>query len=158
MSSSWSVEVEAQSPASKLFKAAFIDWHNLGPKVVPEVIASAVPISGHGSPGSIRQINFTSAMPFSYLKEQLEFIDHEKLELKASLVEGGGLAEWLECASSRIKVEPTAGSGAVVKMEVSCKALPGVDVSEYIKKAKESFAGMVKAADGYLLANPTAYA
>lgn len=59
-SGSWNVEIESKAAAARLFKAALVDWHNLGPKVLPEIIASANPVAGDGNVGSIRQINFTS--------------------------------------------------------------------------------------------------
>ncbi|XP_020589637.1 pathogenesis-related protein 1-like [Phalaenopsis equestris] len=157
MSSSWSVEVETKAPAAAIFKATFIDWHNLGPKLIPEVISGVTLISGDGSPGSIRQINFTPGAPFSFVKERLEFIDHEKLELKLSVVEGGHLGIKIESATSHIKVEKK-GHGSIVKVTATYKAIAGVDVAEDIKKAKEGFINSVKAVEAYLAANPGSYA
>ncbi|XP_020574988.1 pathogenesis-related protein 1-like [Phalaenopsis equestris] len=48
MSSSWSVEVETKSPAAAVFKATFIDWDKLGPKLIPELITDVTLISGDG--------------------------------------------------------------------------------------------------------------
>ena len=58
-SGSWSHEVAATVPAGRLFKAAMLDWHNLGPKIAPDVIASAAVLSGDGAVGSIRELKFT---------------------------------------------------------------------------------------------------
>ncbi|PKA62227.1 Pathogenesis-related protein 1 [Apostasia shenzhenica] len=157
MSSSWTAEVEAKASPAKLFKAIFLEWHHLGPKIVPHSIASIVNISGDGGPGSLRQTNFTPVVPFSFVKEKLEFIDHDKLEVKVSLVEGGDLGKKIECASSHFKIEAK-GSGAVVKAVGTFKAIGGVDVADDIIRAKESFIEIVKGVDGYLAANPTACA
>jgi len=97
-------------------------------------------------------------MPFSFIKERLDFIDHDKLECKNILVEGGDLGTKLESASSHFKFEPTSNGGCVVKVEAAYKTLPGVAVDDEITKAKEGVEGMIKAAEGYLLANPDAYA
>ncbi|PKU61603.1 pathogenesis-related protein 1-like [Dendrobium catenatum] len=157
MSSSWTAEVETKAPAAAIFKAAFLDWHNLGPKLIPQIITGVTLISGDGSPGSIRQINFSPAVPFSFIKERLDFIDHEKLELKTSDVEGGDLGSKTESATSHIKVEPK-GNGSIVKVLATYKAIAGVDVVEDIKKAKEGFINSVKAVEEHLVANPGAYA
>ncbi|KAG0452532.1 hypothetical protein HPP92_024913 [Vanilla planifolia] len=157
MSSSWSLEIETTVPAARLFKAAFLDWHNLGSKLLPEVITSVALLSGDGSPGSIRQINFTSVVPFKYVKERLDHIDHEKLEVKITLVEGGGLGKKIESANSYFKIE-SKGSGSVVKFEGTHKVIPGADISDDLEKAKESIVATIKATEGYLLANPNAYA
>ncbi|CAD6210853.1 unnamed protein product [Miscanthus lutarioriparius] len=42
------------------------------------VVASAHPVEGEGGVGSVRQFNFTSAMPFGFMKESLEFLDVDK--------------------------------------------------------------------------------
>ncbi|KAH0469769.1 hypothetical protein IEQ34_001327 [Dendrobium chrysotoxum] len=157
MSSSWTLEVETKASAAALFKAAFLDWHNLGPKLTPEIITGVTLISGGGEPGSIRQINFTPAVPFGFLKERLDLIDREKLELKISIVEGGDLGIKIESASTHIKVEHK-GNGSIVKVTATYKAIAGVDISEDIKKAQEGFIKSVKAVEEHLIANPGAYA
>jgi hypothetical protein len=55
---SFTFEIESAAPAARLFKAAGIDWHNLGPKLAPEKIVSAVVLDGEGNVGSVRQFNF----------------------------------------------------------------------------------------------------
>ena len=65
-------------------------------------------------------------MPFSFMKEKLEFLDADKCECKSTVVEGGGIGVAIESAASHIKVEPAAGGGSVVK----------VDVKDEIVKAK----------------------
>ena len=97
-------------------------------------------------------------MPFSFMKEKLEFLDADKCECKSTLVEGGGIGVAIESAASHIKVEPAAGGGSVVKVASTYKPMPGVEMKDDdIAKAKESVTAIFKAAEAYLVANPDAY-
>nr|CAA10718.1 intracellular pathogenesis-related protein isoform 4 [Asparagus officinalis] len=155
-SGSWSHEVAANVPAGKLFKAAMLDWHNLGPKIVPDFIASGSVVSGGGAVGSVREIKMSNPeLPFNYLKERLDFVDHEKFEVKNTLVEGGGLGKQFESASNHFKFEPSGNNGCIVKVTATYKLLPGV--ADESAKAKEGITNHMKATEAYLLANPTAY-
>ncbi|VAH90036.1 unnamed protein product [Triticum turgidum subsp. durum] len=158
---SWTHEIESPVAASRLFRAGVMDWHTLAPKLAPHIVASAHPVEGEGGIGSVRQFNFTSAdlaaMPFSLMKERLEFIDADKCECKSTLIEGGGIGTAIEMATSHIKVEAAANGGSVVKVESTYKLLPGVEVNDEITKAKESVTAIFKAAEAYLVANPDAY-
>ena len=99
-----------------------------------------------------------AVMPFSSIKERLDFVDHEKFECKATIVEGGHLGTKLESASAHFKIEPTASGGCIVKLVTTSKVLAGVEVKDDLEKAKESMVKHFKAAEAYLVANPTAYA
>ncbi|CAM0872811.1 unnamed protein product [Alopecurus aequalis] len=154
---SWTVEIESPVAAPRLFRAAVLDWHTLAPQLASHIVVSAHPVEGEGSIGSVRQFNFTSAMPFSLMKEKLEFLDQNKCECKSTLIEGGGIGTAIETATSHIKVEPTASGGSVVKVESTYKLLPGVEVKDEITKAKDSVTNIFKAAETYLVANPDAY-
>nr|AAS20971.1 pathogenesis-related protein [Hyacinthus orientalis] len=156
---SWSHEIATAVPAGQLFKAALIDWHNLGPKIAPEVIAGASVVSGDGSVGSIRELKFTPAIPFSNLKERLDLVDHEKFEVKSTVVEGGTLGVHVESVSTHFKLEPTVNGGCIVRVTATYKLLPGVqDDAGEVAKAKVALTKHIKAAEAYLVANPTAYA
>ena len=97
-------------------------------------------------------------MPFSFMKEKLEFLDADKCECKSTVVEGGGIGVAIESAASHIKVEPAAGGGSVVKVASTYKPMPGVEMKDDdIAKAKESVTAIFKAAEAYLVANPDAY-
>ncbi|XP_047086529.1 pathogenesis-related protein 1-like [Lolium rigidum] len=154
---SWTLEIESPVAAPRLFKAGVMDWHTLAPKLAPHIIASAHPIEGEGGVGSVRQFNFTSAMPFSIMKEKLDFLDMEKCECKSTLLEGGGIGITIETATSHIKVEATANGGSVVKVETTYKLLPGTEVKDEITNAKDSLTNIFKGAEAYLIANPDAY-
>ncbi|KAJ4764479.1 Major allergen Mal d 1 [Rhynchospora pubera] len=156
MSSSWSCEIESAVPAPRLFKAAMMDWHNLAPKLASDKIVSAAAVEGDGSAGSVRQFNFAPGMPFSHVKERLDFIDIEKFEVKSSLIEGGGIGTHVESASSHTIFVPKDG-GCVVKVVGTYKPLPGANAEEEAERVKGSIIGIIKTAEGYLLANPDAY-
>lgn len=95
-------------------------------------------------------------MPFRYVKERLDFIDVEKFEAKSSLIEGGGMGTHVESASSHTVFEPKDG-GCVVKVVGSYTPVPGADTEEEAERVKGSFIGIIKTAEGYLVANPDAY-
>ncbi|GJN31215.1 hypothetical protein PR202_gb19581 [Eleusine coracana subsp. coracana] len=154
---SWTLEIASPVSAPRLFRAAVMDWHTLAPKLVSDVVASAHPVEGEGGIGSVRQFNFTSVMPFKFMKEKLDFLDADKCEAKSTLIEGGGIGVAIETATSHIKVEPAANGGSVVKVDSTYKLLPGVEVNDEINKAKESVTAIFKAAEAYLIANPDAY-
>ncbi|XP_047086525.1 pathogenesis-related protein 1-like [Lolium rigidum] len=154
---SWTIEIESPVAAHRLFRAGVMDWHTLAPKLAPQIVDSAHPVEGEGSIGSVRQFNFTSAMPFSFMKEKLDFVDAEKCECKSTLIEGGGIGTAIETATSHIKVETTASGGSVVKVESTYKLLPDVEVKDEITKAKDSVTKIFKGAEAFLMANPDAY-
>lgn len=96
-------------------------------------------------------------MPFSYMKECLEFLDADKCECKSTLIEGSGISTAIETATSHIKVEPVANGGSVMKVASTYKLLPGVEVKDEITKAKDSLTNIFKTAEAYLVANPDKY-
>ncbi|KAK8946858.1 hypothetical protein KSP39_PZI006825 [Platanthera zijinensis] len=157
MSSSWSFEVDSLAPTAPLFVAAFADWHNLGPKLIPDIITGITILSGNCSPGSIRRINFSPAVPFGFVKERLDSIDREKLEMKITIMEGGDLGKKMKSASSHFKVNPR-GSGSTVKWVLTHEVIPGADISGNFQLCKEGFARSIKAVEEYLLTNPHTYA
>ncbi|KQK22063.1 hypothetical protein BRADI_1g64890v3 [Brachypodium distachyon] len=134
-----------------------MDWHTLAPKLASQFVASSNVVEGNGSVGSVRQLNFTSVMPFSFIKERLEFLDAAKCECKSALIEGGGIGVAIEAATSHIKVEPETNGGSVVKVISTYKLLPGVEVKDEVTRAKETLTGIFRTAEAYLIANPDAY-
>ncbi|XP_047084193.1 pathogenesis-related protein 1-like [Lolium rigidum] len=126
-------------------------------KLVPDIITNAHPVEGEGNIGSVRQFNFTSVPPFSFMKEKLDFVDAEKCECKSTLIEGGGIGTSTETTTLHIKVKPTAICGSVVKVELNYKLPLGVEVKEEISKAKNSVTIIFKGVEAYLVANQDAY-
>ncbi|XP_020276729.1 pathogenesis-related protein 1-like [Asparagus officinalis] len=151
-SSAVSHEIESSVSAARLFKASMIEWHNLAPKILPEIVSSASVVAVDGGVGSIRQINFTSVLNY------LMLVDEANFECKSSLIEGGDLGTKLESASSHFKLVPSSNGGCVVKLEGTFKVLPGVETTDEVAKGKEMMTNAIKAAEAYLVANPTAYA
>ncbi|KAH7676465.1 Bet v1-like protein [Dioscorea alata] len=122
------IEIETAVPASRMFKAAFLEWHNLAPKVVPDHIKSASAVHVDGGVGSVRQINFTP---------------------------GGDLGTKLESLCTHFKFTPTSSGGSTCKVTTTYKVLPGVTPGDEEAKAKEGLTNTIKATEAYLLANPS---
>lgn len=154
---SWTLEIKSPVAAPRLFRRAIMDWHTQPPKISPDFLASSHLVEGEGGIGSVRQYNFTSAIPVSAMKVRLDFLDADKCEGKWAIMEGAGDGTLFEMATSNIKVEPAANGGSVVKVEWTYKDLPGVDVKHDIPKHKEMVINNFKAAEAYLIANPDVY-
>nr|ADL09408.1 pathogenesis-related protein 10 [Crocus sativus] len=157
----WSHEIESSADPAPLFKASMLDWHNLAPKIWPDIVVSSTAVSGGGnhSIGSVRQLNFAPGVrPFAFVKERLDFIDMEKLECKSSLVEGGLIGVKLESISFHYKFEAASNGGCIVKLTVTLKTLAGAVAEGETESTKEGVTKRIKAVEAYLLANPTAYA
>ncbi|KAJ0979903.1 hypothetical protein J5N97_015377 [Dioscorea zingiberensis] len=152
---SWSIEIECSVPAVRMFNVSIHGWHIHGSKILPEIIKSGSTIHVDGAVGSVRQTNFSSAMPFPYIKERLEFLDVKNMELKQSVIEGGHLGTKIESASTHFKFTPTgSGESCICKMIATYKVLPGVEPSEAEEtKVKEEFIRVIKASEAFLLAN-----
>ncbi|KAM0870884.1 hypothetical protein ACQ4PT_039737 [Festuca glaucescens] len=154
---SWTHEIVSSVAAPRLFFAAVMDWHTLAPKLTPKVVASAHVVISDGHASSVREMHFTKQMPFSCMKERLDFVDVEKFESKSTLIEGAGIGTWIKTASTDIKVEPTA-EGCVVKVQWACELMPGVEANDdQLNSAKHSLTRIFKTAEEYLIANPEAY-
>ncbi|KAF9607699.1 hypothetical protein IFM89_038239 [Coptis chinensis] len=157
--SGFTLEISSPVAARILFNAGVVDGHNLGPKIMPQVIVSTEILEGDGGVGTIKQNNFTDAMPFKYIKERIDILDKEKLEYKITVIEGGQLGKKVESASNHFTVEPASDGGCVCKVSFEYKALPGIEFTdEEIQFAKNGMTGMFKAVEAYVLANPDAYA
>jgi hypothetical protein len=92
------------------------------------------------------------------MKERLDFVDVEKFESKSTLIEGAGIGVWMETATTHIKIKPTDNGGCVVNLEWTYNLLPNVEVKDdQLNLAKDSLAGIFKAAEAFLIANPEEY-
>ncbi|KAJ3699801.1 hypothetical protein LUZ61_003506 [Rhynchospora tenuis] len=156
MSSTMISEITTVIPASRLFKAAIIDWHNLAPKIAADKVVSAQTVEGDGGIGSVRQLNFGPAMPFSFEQRRLEFEDVKNCEIKSSVVAGGGLGVFFDSATYHIKIEPS-GTGSLARMVLTFTPVPGANSAEHEKLIKGAFFGVMKGCEAFLLANPDAY-
>ncbi|MDV9112789.1 pathogenesis-related BetVI family protein, partial [Klebsiella pneumoniae] len=159
--SSWTVSYKSQVSAARMFKAAILDWHNLGPKLAPEIFqVGGTGVDGdHSRVGRIRQFSFTSAIPhFSHVKERLDFVDHDNFEYKASFVDGGQLGTKMESIVVHCKIVPSSSTGCICTVVTTAKPLPGIGADgEAVKWAKESVTKHFQMAENYLRANPDAY-
>jgi hypothetical protein len=156
MSSTLTSEIPSVIPAPRLFKAAILDWHNLAAKIAADKVVSAVTIEGDGGIGSVRQLNFGPAMPFSYEQRRLEFVDAENCEMKSSVVGGGGLGIFFESASYHIKFAPS-DTGSLAKMVLTYTPTPGSNSEQFENMIKGAFQGVIKGCEAFLLGNPDAY-
>ncbi|KAJ0979906.1 hypothetical protein J5N97_015380 [Dioscorea zingiberensis] len=157
---SFSHERKSRVSADRLWKAGVVD-HELIPKLCSEHIASLELLEGDGGVGSINKLTLTPAAkaPFSYVKDKVEVMDHEKHVYKYSVVEGGLLGLRLKSYSFEIKFEGCSDGGTVGKLTVEYDTIDDTLLSEEEQgHILGGILGMMEAVDGYLLANPTAYA
>ncbi|KAL6990029.1 hypothetical protein U1Q18_052597 [Sarracenia purpurea var. burkii] len=151
-------EITSPIPAQRLFKALILDADVIIPKIAPQAIKNIETIEGDGGPGTIKQMNFAEGSHFKYVKHRIDALDKEKLTYAYTLIEGDALKDKIESISYEIKFEPSPDGGTVGKNVSTYHTKPGVEVKEEeIKAGKEQAAGIFKAVEAYLLANPDAY-
>ncbi|KAM7463116.1 hypothetical protein LguiA_031237 [Lonicera macranthoides] len=151
---------EFASPVSapRLFKALIVDADNLIPKIIPQAVKSIETIEGDGGPGSIKQMNFIEGSHFKYVKHRIDALDKENLTYAYTLIEGDALMDKIESISYEIKLEASPEGGCKGKNTSKYYPKEGVEIKEEeIKAGKEKAGGVLKAVEGYLLANPEAY-
>ncbi|XVE82206.1 hypothetical protein DITRI_Ditri15bG0128800 [Diplodiscus trichospermus] len=148
----------SQVDASRMFKALILDSHNLGPKLMFASIKSIEFIEGEGDAGSIKQINFTEASPFKYVKHRINELDKEKLMCKYTLIEGDALMDKLEFITYEVKFEAYGYGGCIIKMTSEYKSKEGIEIKEEdIELGKDRAIGMYEVIEAYLMAHPQAY-
>ncbi|XP_010245453.1 PREDICTED: major allergen Pru ar 1-like [Nelumbo nucifera] len=143
---------------SRLFKALILDSHNLCPKLMFASIRNIEFLEGDGDVGSIKQINFTEASPYRYVKHRIDELDKENFTCKYTLIEGDALAEKLESITYEVKFEANAWGGCICKMSSEYRTIGDVEVKEEeIEDGKDRAIGMYEVVEAYLLAHPNAY-
>ncbi|XP_022760622.1 major allergen Pru ar 1-like [Durio zibethinus] len=148
----------SQVTPARMFKALILDSHNLGPKLMFSSIKSIEFIEGDGDVGSIKQINFTEASPFKYVKHRIDELDKEKFMCKYTLIEGDALTDKLEFISYEVKFEAYGYGGCICKMTSEYKAKEGIEIKqEDIELGKDRAIGMYEVIEAYLMAHPHAY-
>ncbi|XP_058075718.1 major strawberry allergen Fra a 1-3-like [Magnolia sinica] len=152
-------EILSTISPSRLWKAIVKDSHNLMPKLMPEIISSIVILEGDGGVGTIRQSNFTDAIKdFSYWKDHIDAIDDDKCVFKYSVIEGGHLGKKVKSTTFTLEFKGVEG-GSVCKFNGEFETIEGsVRKDDETKEMMGNMVGMFKAVEGYLLANPNAYA
>ncbi|KAJ8650466.1 hypothetical protein MRB53_003489 [Persea americana] len=151
--------VSVVSPA-RLWKAIVKDSHNLMPKLMPDIILSIVVLEGSGGVGTIRQSNFTNVIKdFSYWKDRIDAVDEENRMFKYSVIEGGLIGKKVKSTSFELKFEARADGGSTCKLNGEYETIEdSLPTEAESKKMMESMVAMFKAIEGYLVANPDAYA
>ncbi|KAK6930230.1 Bet v I/Major latex protein [Dillenia turbinata] len=147
-----------QVAPARMFKALILDSHNLCPKLMFSSIKSIEFIEGNGDVGSIKQINFTEASPFKYVKHRIDALDEENYYCKYTLIEGDPLNEKLESVTYEVKFEGYGPRGCVCKVSSKYIAKENVEIKEEeIEQGKDRAIGMYEVVEAYLLAYPHAY-
>ncbi|XP_038974110.1 pathogenesis-related protein 1-like [Phoenix dactylifera] len=144
----------------RLWKATACDDHNLLPKVLPDFFVSAEIVEGNGGAGTIRKFNFRPAVKVaSFIKDHLEVVDHESHLVKYAVIEGGLIGQRLKSQMFEVRYEVSGNGGCVVKTKVEYDTLDDKPLSEQeLEELKGWLVQVLKAMEGYLLANPSAYA
>ncbi|XP_059647182.1 major allergen Pru ar 1-like [Cornus florida] len=150
---------KTQVTPSRMFKALILDSHNLCPNLMFSSIKSIECIEGDGDVGSIRQMNFTEASPFRYVKHRIDALDKENFMCKYTLIEGDALMDKLESVTYEVKFEAYGYRGCICKLTSEYKTKDNVDIKEEdIELGKDRAVGMYEVVEAYLMAHPKAYA
>ena len=95
---------------------------------------------------------------FNYVKHRIDEIDHVNFTYSYSLIEGDALTDIIEKISYEIKLVASPDGGSILKSTSEYHTKGDHEIKEeQIKAGKEKAAGLFKAVEGYLLANPDAY-
>ncbi|KAK8960444.1 hypothetical protein KSP40_PGU019274 [Platanthera guangdongensis] len=144
----------------RVWKAGVLDSHNLIPKLLPDFIASGEIVEGDGGVGTVKKLTFSDAVKeFRFVKDRVEVIDHEKFIVKQAVIEGGMIGKRLRSYSYEMKFEVGSNGGTVGKIRLEYDTQDDTLLAaEEEEQMLEGLFIMIKAIEGYLLANPTAYA
>ncbi|GAV64180.1 Bet_v_1 domain-containing protein [Cephalotus follicularis] len=149
---------KAQVTPARMFKALILDSHNICPKLMFSSIESVQFIEGYGDVGTIKQFNFTEAIPFRYVKHRVDALDKDKFMCKHTLVDSDVLMDKLEYVTYEVKFEEYGFDGCICKITNEFKAKEGADIKEVdIELARDRSIGMYEVVEAYLLAHPHAY-
>ncbi|KAL4643045.1 hypothetical protein ACB092_02G064200 [Castanea dentata] len=153
---------EYTSPISveRLWRAGICDFKNLMPKLLPQVLSSIEFLGGDGGVGTIQQYKLIKAdEQFGDVKDRIEVIDHKNHIFKYSVIEGGLVGLKLKSFVAEITLNSTREEGCLAKVKIEYESLEGSLLSEEeITRIKDGTLAIMKAIEGYLLANPDAYA
>ena len=96
---------------------------------------------------------------FKYMKHKIDVLDEATMTYSYTLIEGDLLMDKLEKVTYETKMEASEDGGTKGKNGSTYYTKPGVEIKEEeIKAGKEKAAGLLKAVEAYLLANPEIYA
>ncbi|KAH7513426.1 major allergen Pru ar 1 [Ziziphus jujuba] len=152
-----SENISVIAPA-RLFKSLILDADNLVPKVVPHAIKGTEIISGNGGPGTIKKVHFHENSPIKYVVHQIDSVDTENLSYGYTVIEGDALGDVVEKITYQNKIVAGPEGGSIVKNTSTYYTKGDHEIKEeQIKAGKERSAGLFKAVEAYLVANPDAY-
>ncbi|XP_068658372.1 major strawberry allergen Fra a 1.08-like [Aristolochia californica] len=155
----FTLELESPVAPARLFQASVMDAHNLIPKIMSRVVVSGEMIQGDGDVGSVKQFKFTEVIPFKHVSERVDNLDKEKLHYSYSVIEGANVGTKLLSSVYHVKFEPSSNGGCSYKMTAEFTPMEGQKFTdEEVNIGKQGAFGMIKAVEGYLVANPEAYA
>ncbi|XVF38797.1 hypothetical protein REPUB_Repub20aG0133000 [Reevesia pubescens] len=151
----YETEVASPLPPAKAFKAFVLDFDNLFPKVAPHAIKSVELLEGNGGVGSIKKVTFAEGSPVKYLKEKVDGLDKENFSFSNTVFEGDVLTNKFEKICNEIKFEAAPGGGTIGKRTSKYYSIGDCAINEEeIKAGIEAQAGVFKAVEEYVLANP----
>ncbi|XVF38791.1 hypothetical protein REPUB_Repub20aG0132300 [Reevesia pubescens] len=149
------MEFASPHPPAKAFKAFVLDVDTLFPKVAPHVIKSIELLEGDGGVGSIKKITFAEGSPVKYLKEKVDGLDKVNFSYSYTVIEGEVLTNKYEKICYEMKFEAAPGGGTIGKRTSKYYSIGTSAINEEeIKAGIEAQAGVFKAVEDYLLANP----
>ncbi|OAY76671.1 Major pollen allergen Bet v 1-G [Ananas comosus] len=101
-----------------LWKVSAAKDHVYLPKIAPTHIAS-VDVEGSGGAGTIKKINFTSAVPgVTFFKSRVLVLDEANHVFKFEAIEGGKIGERFKSQVFAYKFEAAGENSCVVKLKV----------------------------------------
>ncbi|KAL9407698.1 hypothetical protein AB3S75_046271 [Citrus x aurantiifolia] len=156
------IRFEKEAPAavapSRMFKA-FVDSHNLLPKIAPQAFKSIDILQGDGGVGTIKLWNFADGGDFKHLKQRIDALDKDNLTCKYTVYEGEGAAAIFEKAVYDVKFEASGNGGSICKVAAECHIKGDQELKEELMKdAEEKATALYNIVEAHLLANPDLYA
>ncbi|XP_020113631.1 major pollen allergen Bet v 1-C-like [Ananas comosus] len=139
----------------RLWKVSAAEDHIYLPKIAPTHIAS-VDVEGSGGAGTIKKMNFTSAVPgVTFFKSRVLVLDEANYVFKFEAIEGGKIGERFKSQVFAYKFEAAGENSCVVKLKVEYDTIGDkpLDAEEEKLLLERSFK-IFKKAEEHLLANP----
>ncbi|KAK2394876.1 Stress-induced protein SAM22 [Trifolium repens] len=138
----------------KLYKALAKDADEIVPKVIP-VIQPVEIVEGNGGPGTIKKLTVVEDGKTTFILHKVEAVDEANLGYNYSLVGGTGLDESLEKVEFVTSVVAGSDGGSIVKILVKYHTKGDAALSDAVREeTKGKGTGLLKAVEGYVLANP----
>ncbi|NP_001296647.1 ABA-responsive protein ABR17-like [Cicer arietinum] len=147
-------ELHSTIVPAKLYKALAKDADDIVPKVI-EAIQSVEIVEGNGGPGTIKKLTAVHGGKTSYVLHKLDAIDEANFGYNYSLVGGTDVDESLEKVTFETKIVAGPSGGSIVKISVKYHTKGDLVLSDAVRdETKAKGTGLLKAIEGYVLANP----